>query len=72
MSAPCIATMMRQACYSLLACTALAATAAAQEKPRSNEPEEHLQEVVVTGSRIARPDLDAPSPVLVISFKPND
>ena len=40
------------------------ATASAQEAAAGAD---QLEEVVITGSRIARPDLDAPSPVLVIS-----
>jgi iron complex outermembrane recepter protein len=39
----------------------------AQEKPREpTKPEEKLQEVVITGSRIARPDLDRLEPTTVV------
>src|SRR5689334_8161134 len=44
------------------ACLALGGTAYGQEPPR----EEALEEVLVTGSRIVRRDLDAPSPIITV------
>lgn len=44
-----------------------AAGAHAQDQPRSaTNPDEKLQEVVITGSRIARPDLDRLQPTTVV------
>ena len=46
---------------------AWAICAQAQEKPREpTKPDEKLQEVVITGSRIARPDLDRLEPTTVV------
>src|ERR1700722_2870026 len=44
---------------------ALSIAANAQEKPKSAASTEELQEVVVTGSRIARPDLDRLEPTMI-------
>jgi iron complex outermembrane recepter protein len=46
---------------------ALSIAANAQEKPKSAVSGEELQEVVVTGSRIARPDLDRLEPTMITS-----
>src|SRR5580693_6175034 len=46
---------------------ALSIAANAQEKPKSAAATEELQEVVVTGSRIARPDLDRLEPTTIVS-----
>jgi iron complex outermembrane receptor protein len=47
--------------------TAWAICAQAQEKPREpTKPDDKLQEVVITGSRIARPDLDRLEPTTVV------
>src|SRR5256885_11525964 len=47
---------------------AWAICAQAQEKPReSTKSDEKLQEVVITGSRIARPDLDRLEPTTVVT-----
>jgi iron complex outermembrane receptor protein len=46
---------------------ALSIAANAQEKPKSAAGTEELQEVVVTGSRIARPDLDRLEPTMITS-----
>jgi iron complex outermembrane receptor protein len=46
----------------------LAVTAQAQDKPKAPPaPSDELQEVVVTGSRIARPDLDRLEPTTIVS-----
>ena len=46
----------------------LAVTAQAQDKPKAPPaPSDELQEVVVTGSRIARPDLDRLEPTSIVS-----
>jgi iron complex outermembrane receptor protein len=45
----------------------LTVTAQAQEKPKTAAPSDELQEVVVTGSRIARPDLDRLEPTSIVS-----
>jgi iron complex outermembrane receptor protein len=52
---------------SMLAC----AIAQAQEKP-ADKKEEKLQEVVITGSRIARPDLDRLEPTTVVNSESFD
>jgi outer membrane cobalamin receptor len=46
---------------------ALSVAAYAQEKPKQAAASEELQEVVVTGSRIARPDLDRLEPTTIVS-----
>jgi outer membrane receptor protein involved in Fe transport len=46
---------------------ALSVGAYAQEKPKQAAAGEELQEVVVTGSRIARPDLDRLEPTSIVS-----
>ncbi len=46
---------------------AMSMSARAQEKPRQAAASEELQEVVVTGSRIARPDLDRLEPTTIVS-----
>jgi outer membrane cobalamin receptor len=47
--------------------------ALAQEKPKSDKNgDEQLQEVVVTGSRIARPELDRLEPTTVVDAKTFD
>ncbi len=45
----------------------LSITANAQEKPKQAPATDELQEVVVTGSRIARPDLDRLEPTTIVS-----
>src|SRR5450631_1148077 len=45
----------------------LSIAANAQEKPKQAAATEELQEVVVTGSRIARPDLDRLEPTMITS-----
>lgn len=45
---------------------AWAVSAQAQEKAAEPKPDERLQEVVITGSRIARPDLDRLQPTTVV------
>jgi iron complex outermembrane recepter protein len=46
---------------------AMSMTSRAQEKPKQTPAAEELQEVVVTGSRIARPDLDRLEPTIIIN-----
>src|ERR1700722_20635355 len=46
---------------------ALSIAANAQEKPKQVAATDELQEVVVTGSRIARPDLDRVDPTSIVS-----
>jgi iron complex outermembrane receptor protein len=46
---------------------ALSVGAYAQEKPKQPAASDELQEVVVTGSRIARPDLDRLEPTTIVS-----
>jgi iron complex outermembrane recepter protein len=67
MSATCITTVARRTAFALMASLALAAGVNAQEKSKQSNEEEHLQEVVVTGSRIARPDLDRLQPTMVVT-----
>lgn len=52
----------------------VAASAQAQEQPAaaSNAPQEKIQEVVITGSRIARPDLDRLQPTTVVGSQTFD
>ena len=50
------------ACFSATLCGAPAALAQAQE-----EDAERIEEITVTGSRLIRRDLDAPSPVVIVS-----
>src|SRR5437762_2063149 len=46
---------------------AAAVTAQAQQKPQEGtKPNEKLEELVITGSRIARPDLDRLQPTMVV------
>ena len=46
---------------------AAAVTAQAQQKPQeATKPNEKLEELVITGSRIARPDLDRLQPTMVV------
>jgi iron complex outermembrane receptor protein len=45
----------------------LTVTALAQDKPKAPAATDELQEVVVTGSRIARPDLDRLEPTTIVS-----
>jgi iron complex outermembrane recepter protein len=47
-------------------------TAVSQEKTKGSTTDEHLQEVVITGSRIARPDLDRLQPTTVVDGKSFD
>src|ERR1700740_740360 len=56
-----------------LSVLALAMSAHAQQTPKAAVPaDEALQEVVVTGSRIARPDLDRLHPTTVVDSKTFD
>ncbi|MBS0416155.1 MAG: TonB-dependent receptor [Proteobacteria bacterium] len=48
-------------------CSGLIATALAQTQTQAQKPDDSLQEVVVTGSRLIRTDLTAPSPTTVVS-----
>jgi iron complex outermembrane receptor protein len=50
----------------------LTMAAQAQEKPKQAVGTEELQEVVVTGSRIARPDLDRLEPTTIVSSETFD
>src|SRR5215470_15423366 len=61
----------RLACRALLCAVALAAAfpAPAQQAPASESPAPVLQEVVVTGSRIAVPNEVSTSPIQVISYE---
>lgn len=44
-----------------------------QEKPKdTTKPDEALHEVVITGSRIARPDLDRLEPTIVVGSESFD
>ncbi len=53
-----------------LAAACLLSTAVlAQEKPKDQESSEKLEEVIITGSRIARPDLDRLQPTTVVDEK---
>src|SRR5665811_1849633 len=45
----------------------LSITGNAQDKPKQGAATDELQEVVVTGSRIARPDLDRLEPTTVVN-----
>src|SRR5438046_5054661 len=46
---------------------AAAVTAQAQQKPQEGtKPNEKLEELVITGSRIARPDLDRLQPTMLL------
>ncbi len=56
----------RRSVCALIASTLLAVCAQAQEKPKVVS-DESLKEIVVTGSRIARPDLDRLQPTLVVT-----
>src|SRR5579863_7065211 len=60
----------------LLACLAIGVSVQAQEKPAdattTKQPEEKIQEVVITGSRIARPDLDRLQPTTVVGSETFD
>ena len=47
-----------------LSATAISTLAIAQEKPATDKP---MEEVVVTGSRIARPNLESPVPVTTVT-----
>ena len=59
---PCAAHCSPHPAYSRLS-----VAANAQEKPKPAAAGEELQEVVVTGSRIARPDLDRLEPTMIIT-----
>ncbi len=59
-------TPVQQATVAVSCLMAMSMTARAQEKPKTPAAEE-LQEVVVTGSRIARPDLDRLEPTMIVS-----
>ena len=50
----------------------LAMSAQAQEKPKAAVPSDEIQEVVVTGSRIARPELDRLEPTVTLDSKALD
>jgi iron complex outermembrane recepter protein len=58
---------VRQALAAAPCLLALSIAANAQEKPKPVANSEELQEVVVTGSRIARPDLDRLEPTTIVS-----
>jgi iron complex outermembrane receptor protein len=51
---------------------ALSMTAHAQVTPKAAGPEDRLQEVVVTGSRIARPEFDNLEPTATVDSKTFD
>ena len=52
----------------LVGATLLAVPGAfAQQKPAASAPAVTLEEIVVTGSRIARPELESPTPVTILS-----
>ena len=62
--------MLKAGSLSLLGgvCFAFASTAAAQEaQPEASAPKERVEEVVITGSRIARTNLEGLGPVTVLS-----
>ena len=58
---------LRNAALWLVRLAALAAPAIASSPSALAQSEEAIEEVVVTGSRLVRRDLNAPSPVVVIS-----
>ena len=58
---------MQRATVAVSCLMAMSMSARAQEKPKQTPAAEELQEVVVTGSRIARPDLDRLEPTMIVS-----
>src|SRR5262245_40121711 len=58
---------LRRAVALLCGVTASAATTLAFAQDQSSEAEKSMDEVVVTGSRIARPNLESPVPVTTVT-----
>ena len=54
---------------STMICGLFVAVAGAAEAQTAAEQPSQVSEIVVTGSRIARPNLDAPTPVSVVDAK---
>jgi outer membrane receptor protein involved in Fe transport len=64
-----VGTFGRQLAHTLLAmlvCVCCAGRAYAQESPRGSSADAELQQIVVTGSRIARPELDRLQPTTIL------